>query len=1270
MTKRHAMVWLVRLLAVPAIAVVAELIFGWGTHRHALGFLPVPNGVPFGNLVEGAIFGLLYALPAFGLILVYRAQRIINFAAASLGGGAAVLGLLVITQEHQPYLVGVAVALISGALLGRVAQRILSRFANKSRLVLTVATIGVAQIFTVLEVVLPSWFHSSVLGASQLHTPFSSMHFSIGQVVLSGDYLAIIVVAAVVTIALGLFFRVTRTGLGVRASADNADRAMLLGIPVRRMVILVWMIAGLLSAASAFLKIAVVGQSLGANIDPSLLLFPLAAAVIARFDDLPTALIAGIGLGIVDRAAYYSTNNPNLPVALVLPIVLVALLGRRQLSRAFDSGIASFQTFAESRPVPMQLRRLPEVVWAGRGAKVTGLAIALVGPYIVGGARLGFLTQVVLSAIVALSLTMLTGWGGQVSLGQFGIAGIGAAVAGGLATRAHADFFVTLLAAAIAGALIAALIGIPALRLPGLFLAVVTLAFSADVALVLLDPRYFGWMLPKDGQIIQRPVLFGRFDTSSDRAFYYLCLGFLVLFIASAVKLRASRSGRVFIAQRDNVRAAQALGVNAARTKIAAFALSGAIAAVGGALFAYQVGAIDPTTFPVQLSLDVFVFAVVGGIASPYGAVCGAIFYQVLNFFGSSIFGFLDHLGLHSLVGVIDELGLSSGVLIVLSLFPGGIASTGTAARDRFLRRVATRRGIELPSLMADRVIADAIAAEAARFHTDDPTDDALLVCRDLDVGYDGVQVLFGVDMHVRRGEVLALLGTNGAGKSTLLRAISGLTMPSAGTVVFDGHDITKANPVERARSGIAQVPGGKGIFPTVTVADHFRAARWIGAKAHVAHADAAQEQVLEWFPNLRNRWDTLAGNLSGGEAQQLAVGMAFITRPQLLIIDELSLGLAPSIVGKLLDVVRDLNATGTTVILVEQSVNVALTIAERAYFMEKGEVRFCGSTAELLERDDIVRSVFLAAANGPAQPEAPKPRKSAKVAAKPPVKVSDQRSPDVLRVTDLSISFGGVRAVDSVSFTLHDGEILGLIGPNGAGKTTVFDMISGFLRPAHGTVWFAGQDLTGGGADVRGRLGLGRSFQDARIFPSLSVAENIATSLERHLEVRDHLAAALGMPDIAELERNIAWTVSDLVELLALGNYRDKLVRELSTGTRRMVDIAMALAYDPTVLLLDEPSSGIAQRETEALGPMLLRIRDEANCSLLVIEHDMPLICAVSDRLLALEQGRVIASGPPQEVLLDPQVVASYLGDNEATRNRSGAASLVTEPEPVGTAS
>src|SRR5205807_9735955 len=172
------------------------------------------------------------------------------------------------------------------------------------------------------------------------------------------------------------------------------------------------------------------------------------------------------------------------------------------------------------------------------------------------------------------------------------------------------------------------------------------------------------------------------------------------------------------------------------------------------------------------------------------------------------------------------------------------------------------------------------------------------------------------------------------------------------------------------------------------------------------------------------------------------------------------------------------------------------------------------------------------------------------------------------------------------------------------------------------------GIDVTGWGADRRAALGLGRSFQDARIFPSMTVAENIAMGLERHIEVRDHMASLLNLPAVQESEEDVAFTVDDLIELMNLGAFRDKFVAELSTGTRRIVDLAMAIAHDPTVLILDEPSSGIAQRETEALGPLLRRIREETSCSMLIIEHDMPLITSISDRMIALELGAVVTEG------------------------------------------
>ncbi len=530
--------------------------------------------------------------------------------------------------------------------------------------------------------------------------------------------------------------------------------------------------------------------------------------------------------------------------------------------------------------------------------------------------------------------------------------------------------------------------------------------------------------------------------------------------------------------------------------------------------------------------------------------------------------------------------------------------------------------------------------------------DDVLLACHGLTVGYDGVRVLFGVDLEVRRGEVVALLGTNGAGKSTLLKAVTGLVDPTGGLIMFDGHDVTHADPAIASRLGIAQVPGGKGVFPTLTVDEHFEVAAWL--LNDKAQARRQVEAVLDRFPRLRQRRGQLAGNLSGGEQQMLAVGMAFIATPTLLLIDELSLGLAPTIVEQLLATVREINAQGTTVVLVEQSVNVALTVADRAYFLEKGEVRFCGPTRELLARDDVLRSVFLA---GATQQPAGRQRPAARDRQQhPPVRELVER-PAVLEAYGVTVAFGGIHALSDVDLAVQDGEIVGLVGPNGAGKTTVFDVLSGFVAPRHGRVLLGGYDVTSLPPDARARMGLGRSFQDARIFSSLTVAENLAHALERHLPVRDHAAAALGLPAARRQEDDVAWSVHDLIELMGLGAFRDKFVSELSTGSRRVVDIALALAHDPAVLILDEPSSGIAQREAEALEPLLRQIRDETGCALLVIEHDMPLISALSDRLVALDQGRIIATGDPRVVLADEVVVASYLGTDEAAIRRSGTA-------------
>jgi branched-chain amino acid transport system ATP-binding protein len=526
-----------------------------------------------------------------------------------------------------------------------------------------------------------------------------------------------------------------------------------------------------------------------------------------------------------------------------------------------------------------------------------------------------------------------------------------------------------------------------------------------------------------------------------------------------------------------------------------------------------------------------------------------------------------------------------------------------------------------------------------------------LLVCRDVDVHYDGVQVLFNVDFEVEEGEIIALLGTNGAGKSTLLRAICGVSPPSNGAIVFDGDDITYLPASEHARKGIVQVPGGRGVFPSLTVAENLRLAAW-PQRADGDGTAAATERVLVSFPVLRERLDQPAGNLSGGEQQMLALGQAFLSKPRLLMIDELSLGLAPAVVEQLLGIVGAIAEQGTTIILVEQSVNVALTVAERAVFMEKGEVRFTGSTADLLGRTDILRSVFLRGSSGGSSRSYGGSRRHTPVGATN----GDQDRSAVLEVQGLRKSYGGIGAVNGVDLTLHEGEILGLIGPNGAGKTTLFDLISGFVAPDDGRVLLFGENITDLGPDARAGLGLHRSFQDARLFPSLTVTENVAVALEKHVAVKSAVMAALHLPNVRRSEERVAMRGDRLIRLMGLDELRDKFVRELSTGSRRVLDLACVMATDPDVLLLDEPSSGIAQRETEELGPLLQRIKYETGCSILIIEHDMPLISAVSDELIALDLGAVVTRGAPADVLAHPKVVESYLGTSEDVIQRSGS--------------
>ncbi len=518
-----------------------------------------------------------------------------------------------------------------------------------------------------------------------------------------------------------------------------------------------------------------------------------------------------------------------------------------------------------------------------------------------------------------------------------------------------------------------------------------------------------------------------------------------------------------------------------------------------------------------------------------------------------------------------------------------------------------------------------------------------LLMVRSLDAGYDGVQVVFGVDLDVDDGEMVAVLGTNGAGKSTLMRAISGLVVPTAGEVMFDGQAITTYEAHRITEAGILQVPGGRGIFPGLTVAECLRVAGWLYDREDQDLARAT-ETVLEYFPVLSRRWHTPAGSLSGGEQQMLSLSMAFIAKPKLLIIDELSLGLAPTVIESLLGIVEGIHDRGTAVILVEQSVNLALRLCDRAIFMEKGQVVFSGPTADLLERQDIVRAVLLGGADDAPSDTVPAVTITSTDLAPPVVAPLDAHDA-VLSARGLYQRFGGVVAVDDVDLDLYGGEILGLLGPNGAGKTTIFELLSGERRSKQGRITMGEDDITSWPAYRRAEHGLGRSFQAARLWPGLTVHESVMVAISHHISSPGAAAAMLGLPTVRRSERRLRQATDEILEPLGLAQYSDQLTSDLSTGVRRLLELAVIIAMGPSIVLLDEPSAGLAQAETEAMAPVLLETKRRLDCSMILIEHDMGLLRQLADRAIALDVGAVVTTGNPEDVLNHPRVIESYLG-------------------------
>lgn len=658
--------------------------------------------MPLAAVVEALILGCLDALFAIGLVLVFRATRVVNFAQGGLGVIGATLFTMLGLYQGWPWVLTFPIAIaVAGATGIAVEVLFVRRLAGAPRLALTVVTIGVSQVLVaaagLVALAFVDPFDDPVGGT--VRTPFTGLEMRWSPLLFTGDHLLVLVLTALALGGLAAFFQYSDAGIAVRGAAENRDRSEMLGISVSNLSTFVWAVAALLSGLAATLAVPLDAAGLaglgGGGVaagaaGATLLLRGLAAAVVGRMESIPVTVAAALAVAVFDEAMFWAFDNTALThVGLLGLIVAVLLLQRSRASRVDEATVTSWAASEEIRPIPHELRDRLQIRMGVRRARLTLAALALAYPWVMSPAQTSDGSRFVIYGIVVISLVVLTGWGGQISLGQFGFVAVGAVTAGSLTSKVGLPFLLAVVIAGAVGGALAVAVGLPAMRIRGLFLAVTTLGFAVVVSSVVLNPQFFGWLIPTD---IERPkILF--LDSTDERVFFYLSVCGLVVAYWMAKGLRQSRAGRVLIAMRDNERTAQGFGINRVRTRLATFAVSGFLASSAGALLAHQQLTINARSYGPEQSVQIFLIAVIGGLGSVGGALVGVAYMALVTILFPA--------------GAAQLLLSGVGVILVLLFYPAGLGGLAFAARDGWLRRVAMRSRIHVPSLVGDQQALD-----------------------------------------------------------------------------------------------------------------------------------------------------------------------------------------------------------------------------------------------------------------------------------------------------------------------------------------------------------------------------------------------------------------------------------------------------------------------------------------------------------------------------------------------------------------------------------
>jgi ABC-type branched-subunit amino acid transport system ATPase component/ABC-type branched-subunit amino acid transport system permease subunit len=906
----------------------------------------------------GTASGLQVGLLAVGLVLVFRANRFINLAQGQMGAVASCSLAVLVFRFHLPYGVALLAALLLGVATGALVERLLMwRLFQASRLALLVATIGVSQLILLLVLAGPLKPDAGRLTTDGYPQPFDT-RWKVGSAVLTSSQLLTILVAPAIAVALSVVLTRTRIGRAIRGAASNPDAARLSGISVRRTSLLVWMLAGFVSSVGAILY-APTQPAIGfSDSGPGLLLRGLAAALLAGLVDFRVALLAGVGIGILEQATVFYTDVAGLTdVVLALALAAGLLLRRRTLAGA-SGGEEGLLVERSVAPLPKEAGRRLLLREAGRIGWVALLALVALAPLLPGLAtqeRAVFLVIMVSFAIAGLGISLLTGWAGQVTLGAFAFMGVGAYTA---TLLDDVGIPVTLLVSGVAAAAASAVVGSVAVRSRGLLMGVVTLAFAFAARSWLFRQG----IVTDDASAIvsvSDPHLFGLRITTV-RGLYPVAVVVLVLMVLALRSVRRSSVGRAIVASRDNPALAAAHGLPPVRARLVALALSGFAMGLAGALWAMATGSFTFSAFDPSMSLVLLAVAIVGGLGTLHGPILGTIAVFAWPYLVSG-------------ANTLPIRSFTSGALLLLTLLfvPGGLAGLLDQARRAVVTRVAGTGPAD-----ADRAAGDEPAVRVTALPAADPADlpdPAIesLVARGVTVRFGGITAVDGVDIEVRPGEVVGLIGANGAGKSTLLDVLSGHRAAAAGAIHLAGADVAGSGPETRSHGRLSRTFQDARLYPGLTVRETVMTAAdarlpggavsamagspWLrmAERDKRARADAVLAQL-----GLVDRADTLVGELSTGMRRICDLAAVVASGPAIVLLDEPTAGLAQREVEAFAPLLRDLrDRVGASVLIVEHDMALMMSICDRIYCLESGQVIAEGTPDEVRADPRVVAS-------------------------------------------------------------------------------------------------------------------------------------------------------------------------------------------------------------------------------------------------------------------------------------------------------------------------